>query len=376
MLKPPGNSCEGASTIPTSLVLPKSGFQASRRSLLLPLLLLMLIQSSCRPKTSGPNLPAPDVIGIASGLNVVRADALLEAPDEASFVQAWDNFYSKNTAFAVFYRDWILQIPPDSMGPDRDAASAIYSIFVAPEIMRNLADTVHHRMSNLQQPLEVLDQAFRYHHYYFPTDTLPPVYLYSGIFGQPVDLTPDFACVALTMFMGRDFSGYKTFTSDNLPRFLFHRLSPEYIPLRVMDAVARTNWPTELAENTVLQHMIQEGKLLCYLDRVMPKVADSLKIGFTSAQLDWVEINQAQAWTLLVTEELLFSTKTQDIARIVGEGPHTKGMSEDSPSRVGVWIGWQIVRAYLERYPDTTMDELFALTDARALLEQSRWKAK
>jgi hypothetical protein len=77
-----------------------------------------------------------------------------------------------------------------------------------------------------------------------------------------------------------------------------------------------------------------------------------------------------------VGEELLFSTRTQDIARIVGEGPHTKGMSLESPARVGVWLGWQIVRAYLERYPDTTLDELFALQDGRQVLEQSRWKAK
>ncbi|MBI1191613.1 MAG: hypothetical protein GC205_00370 [Bacteroidetes bacterium] len=336
----------------------------------------VLLASGCGKKNSGPDLPAPDISEVPSSLTVVRADALLKAPDAASFEAAWQDFYARHPAFTVFYRDWLLQIPPDSLPDDGNPIPAIYRTFVAPPTMRALNDTLHDRLGALQQPIAELDLAYRYHRYYYPLDTLPPVYLYSGIFGQPVDLTPDFAAVALTMFLGRDFSGYRSFPSENLPRFLYHRLEPAYIPVRVMDAVARTRWVPEFPENSVLQHMIYEGKLLAYLDRVMPAVPDSLKIGYTALQQEWVEVNQAEAWALLVGESLLFSTRTQDIARIVGEGPHTKGMSLESPSRVGVWLGWQIVRAYLERYPNTTLDELFAMQDARQLLELSRWKAE
>jgi hypothetical protein len=339
-------------------------------------LLCLTLVAGCRKKNAGPDLPAPDLSAVPSTLQVVRADELMLAPDGASFEAAWQDFYTRHPAFAVFYRDWLLQIPPDSLPADGNPVPAIYKTFVAPSAMRSLNDTLRDRLGTMQEPLAALDLAYRYHRYYFPLDTLPPVYLYSGIFGQPIDLTPDFAAVALTMFLGRDFSGYRSFPSENLPRFLYHRLEPDYIPVRVMDAVARTRWTPEFPENSVLQHMIYEGKLLAYLDRVMPDAPDSLKIGFTAAQLEWVQVNQAEAWALLVGEELLFSTRTQDIARIAGEGPHTKGMSLESPARVGVWLGWQIVRAYLDRYPDTTLDELFALQDGRLLLEQSRWKAE
>lgn len=345
--------------------------------MILPVLaVLLLLVGGCRKKNTGPDLPAPDISAIPSSLTVVRADDIMRAPDAASFEAGWHTFYAKHPTFTVFYRDWLLQIPPDSLPEDGNPIPAIYRTFVAPSAMRALNDTLRDRLGSLDQPIAQLDLAYRYHRYYFPLDTLPPVYLYSGIFGQPVDLTPDFAAVALTMFLGRDFSGYRSFPSENLPRFLYHQLEPEYIPVRVMDAIARTRWMPEFPENSVLQHMIYEGKLLAYLDRVMPAVPDSLKMGFTALQQEWVQVNQAQAWALIVGEELLFSTKTQDIARIVGEGPHTKGMSLESPSRVGVWLGWQVVRAYLERYPDTTLDELFAMQDARQLLELSRWKAE
>jgi hypothetical protein len=337
--------------------------------------LLLALTAGCNRRDKGPKLPAPDVSGISSGLAVHRADTLLHAESEAEFVQNWERWYREHPAFAVYYRDWLLQIPPDS-----NPAQSIYRIFAEPDIMRGLADTLRERLEGpgrpLQEALAQLDLAYRYHRYYFPNDTLPPVYLYSGTFGQPIDILPDFACAALTMFLGRDFSGYNGFPSENLPRFLFHRLSPEYLPVSLMSALARSRWEPGFSDNTVLQHMLYEGMLLAYLDRVMPRVPDSLKIGFTVAQMDWVEQNQSEAWAMLVGEELLFSTRSADIARIVGEGPHTKGMSFESPARVGVWMGWQIARAYLERYPDTSLDSLFAMQDARALLEASRWKPR
>jgi hypothetical protein len=180
--------------------------------------------------------------------------------------------------------------------------------------------------------------------------------------------------VALTMFLGRDFSGYKGFSSENLPRYLFHRLEPEQIPLRVMDVVARVRWEPNLADNTALSVMLYEGKLLAYLDRVFPRTPDSLKIGYTAAQIAWAETNQAPAWDMLVSEELLFSRRGGDVNRLTGEGPSTKGMSPESPARMGTWIGWQIVRAYLDRNPQTSLDELFAMQDPQAILEASRWR--
>jgi hypothetical protein len=342
---------------------------------LIALGLLLSLATACSRHDKGPKLPAPDVSALSSDLMVYRADTLLRARDQAAFRANWERWYREHPAFAVYYRDWLLQIPPDT-----NAAQAIYGIFAEPPMMRELADTLSDRLEGpdkaLDRALEQLDLAYRYHRYYFPDDTLPPLYLYSGVFGQPVDILPDFACAALTMFLGPDFSGYEGFPSENLPRFLFHRLSPEYLPVSLMGALARSRWEPDFPDNTVLQHMLYEGKLLAYLDRVLPHLPDSLKIGFTARQMDWVNQNQGEAWALLVGEELLFSTRSSDIARVVGEGPHTKGMSFESPARVGVWMGWQIVRAYLERYPDTSLESLFAQQDARALLEASRWKPR
>lgn len=339
-------------------------------TLLWMVLFTVLIASGCRNKKT--TTKAPDISGVPSTLKIVRADKLLNASDLQTFRSEWDQFYKTHPAFAVFLRDWIYQSEPGA----EDAIGKIFEVFAEPDKMRELADSVYQVFSSNTQWEQTLDDALRYHNYYFPFDTLPAVYTYSGMFGAPIDMTPDFVSVALTMFMGRDFSAYKAIPAENLPRYMFHRLEPQYIPVKVMDAAARTKFRMDLSDNSALNVMLYEGKLLYYLDQVLPFTPDSLKIGYTAAQSDWVEYNQEDVWALILTEDLLYSSKSADIARLTGEGPSTKGMSFESPSRVGTWIGWQVVKSYMARNPDVSLEMLFAQTDNQQLLQASKWKPK
>ena len=333
------------------------------------LLSMLCLVGGCK---KSKRIVTPDISNIQGNLKIIGAEQLLEASSEEAFRADWDLFYRAHPAFSVFLRDWIYQSEPGI----EDPVGRMYELFVSPDRMRDLADSVSNVFSTQTDWEKTLNDAYRYHSHYFPYDTLSNVYTYSGMFGQPVDMTPDFTAVALTMFMGRDFSAYKSIPSENLPRYLIHRLEPQYIPVKVMDAVARTKWQANLSDNSVLNFMLYEGKLLYYLDQVLPFVPDSIKIGYTSAQLDWVRYNQEDAWALIVTEDLLYSSKSSDIARLTGEGPNTKGMSFESPSRVGIWMAWQIVRSYMKKNPDKTLQDLFSETDNQFLLQAAKWKPK
>ncbi len=370
---------------------PKSivfrGLHIGRNSL--PVLALMLLGLfSCRRSGDGipqRQFPTPDVSNTPAGLHVYRVDRLLEAPDAAAFHAAWDTLYRRHTAFTVYYRDWILNLPsmpqarslpnPQERPLDTAISGLLYRTFADAPMMRALQDSVRQRL-DLPAHIKDLRQAYRYHRHYQPLDSLLPVYAYSGVFGAPVEWTPDFLAVANTMFLGRDFSAYTGFSSEQLPRYLFHRLEPEQWAIRIMETQARARWQPDFPDNTALQHMLYEGKILAYLDRVFPQTPDSLKIGFTDAQWRWAEYNQEDAWAMVVTEELLYSRRSADVQRLTGEGPHTKGMSMESPARMGTWMGWQIARAWWDKHPDADFDALFAQQDAQAFLSESGWKPR
>jgi len=51
-------------------------------------------------------------------------------------------------------------------------------------------------------------------------------------------------------------------------------------------------------------------------------------------------------------------------------------LTEESPGEVGNWMGWQIVKSYMNRHPETTLQELVALDDMQEILSKSRYKPR
>jgi uncharacterized protein YjaZ len=55
------------------------------------------------------------------------------------------------------------------------------------------------------------------------------------------------------------------------------------------------------------------------------------------------------------------------------DGPFTSGFAEESPARTGSWLGWQIVKDYMDNN-DVTLKELLKDTDSQKILEKSGYK--
>ena len=98
-----------------------------------------------------------------------------------------------------------------------------------------------------------------------------------------------------------------------------------------------------------------------------------LKIGYTALQLDWCEKNEAQMWSQLIEQKMLYSNKRMDIIRYTNDGPTTSGFPLESPGRAGIWIGWQIVREYMDKFPETTLPELMKNSDYQQILNDSKY---
>ena len=107
---------------------------------------------------------------------------------------------------------------------------------------------------------------------------------------------------------------------------------------------------------------------------MLPQQHDTLKTGFSLSQLEWCRRNEIMMWTYLVENKLLFSTDMRTIGRFINAGPFTRDFSRESPSRAAVWLGWQIVRSYMNRNRDVTLEELMLDNDYQGLLNLARYR--
>ncbi len=124
--------------------------------------------------------------------------------------------------------------------------------------------------------------------------------------------------------------------------------------------------------------MIYSGKVMYFMDMVLPDLADTSKIGYTGAQLKWCQQFQSKIWAWFLDQNLLYETDYPKIQKYLTEAPFTPGLGEknESAPKLGIWTGWQIVREYMDKHPEVTLPALMADNDAQKILNGSHYKPK
>jgi gliding motility-associated lipoprotein GldB len=245
----------------------------------------------------------------------------------------------------------------------------LYS-FVSDTLIRKLETNVAEKVDTLLLRKE-LAVAFKHYKYYFPAKEVPVVYTCISGFNQSVVTAEKLIGISLDKYMGADSRFYKQL---GLPVYKRRNMHPEKIVPDVMYAWAVTEWPKADNANSLLSQMIQEGKMLYFLDAMLPDLPDTLKIGFTKKQLDFCQKDEALMWTYLAEHKLLFTTDRMSIKRFIDDGPYTSAFTDESPARTGAWLGWQIVRSYMKLNKDVKLVDLMNNADCQLILNQSGYQ--
>lgn len=226
---------------------------------------------------------------------------------------------------------------------------------------------------NLQWLEKELEMAFRYYRYYYPEKEQPIVYSYvSGLdFEYPVKIADNHVIIGLDLYLG---ANYPRYPRVGIPAYLTQKMSKEYVVVDVMRALADEQMRGVPAPRNFLDNMVYAGKTLFFLDLMLPHVHDSIKMNYSLSQLRWCERNQGHVWAYFISNEMLYSTDRLMINKFLGAAPFTSPFSADSPPRVANWIGWQIVRKYMERNKNVSVQELLEEADAQKILARSAYK--
>ena len=210
----------------------------------------------------------------------------------------------------------------------------------------------------------------RYNHH-FPNHITPRVVTYYGAFNYPVANTDSVIGIGLDMFLGKE-SDYYQKLGEKYPSYMHQQFQPYYMTALAMKGWLKTEYPT--MQQNFLSQMVQNGRLQYVLAQLLPSTPDSVLMGYTKAQIEWCEASEFSIWQFFIQENLLYTNKHEQIIKYMEPAPFSGRMPKESPGRVAVWTGWQIVRAYMDRHPTTTLQELMAIPDAQLLLNESKYK--
>ena len=214
-------------------------------------------------------------------------------------------------------------------------------------------------------------QAFANMQYYYP-DFSPPkiITVITGLEGD-LYVSDSLVIIGLDYFLGSK-AKYK----PNMYEYMLRRYQKNFIVPSVMllyGIDGRFN-KISMEDKTVLADMIAYGKAYYFAKQMMPCVADSVFIAYTREEISGSRKNEGLIWYRFVEDQILYETSHQVKQKYIDERPKTIEVGEKCPGRIGTWVGWQIVNAYMKRYPDTTLPQLMALPSADKIFKDSRYK--
>jgi gliding motility-associated lipoprotein GldB len=281
--------------------------------------------------------------------------------------------------YGAFYHDFIALLLQDNTINTNDTAyfALLHRVF-ATQDYKDLKHDIDSVYPNLDKPQAGLTDAFRHIKYYFPQKKLPAVYAFFSGFEAQTVIGDGYAGIGLDLFLGSNSRFYPALTAA-YPRYLSRHFNEQNICPRLVEGIAREDmFPEADSDKTMLQRMIYEGKIMYFMDDILPDTPDTLKISYTAAQLKWCKEFQSKIWAYFLDQSLLYSTDNLQLQKYLGEAPFTPGIGDQNESapKLAVWTGWQIVRAYMAKHPDVTLPQLMADNDAQKILNDSHYRPK
>lgn len=239
-------------------------------------------------------------------------------------------------------------------------------------LWKELYQEVEKKYSDFGKQTTEIEELFKHLKYYFPDTTTPKVYtvIAEMDYNNKAIYTNDKLIIALELYLGKDHKFYQ------FPEYLRQNFEERQMMPDVVTSFSLRKIPPP-SDKMLLSEMIYYGKQLYFKDLVLPGYTDAEKIGYSPEQIIWCQENESYMWRYFIDKQLLYSSDAKLPNRFINFAPFSKFYLEidnESPGRVGTWIGWQIVRSFMENN-EVSLQQMLKM-DSKELFEKSKYKPK
>ncbi|MCF6173320.1 MAG: gliding motility lipoprotein GldB [Campylobacteraceae bacterium] len=232
---------------------------------------------------------------------------------------------------------------------------------------------VANKFPKFNKETQQIESLFKHLKHYFPEFKKPRVITKTSFvdYRDKIVIADSLLIIALDTYLGDEHYFY-----EGIQQYITKNLKPSQIMPDIVDEYGQqlVSQPTS---STLLSQMIYFGKILYLKDLLIPESTDYDKIGYTETELLWVHENEIEMWRYFIEKELLFSTNPKLLAQFINPAPFSKFYLEidnESPGRIGRYLGWQIVRSYAEK--NEVPLRIMLSKDADEIFNASNYKPK
>jgi len=235
-----------------------------------------------------------------------------------------------------------------------------------------LQSEVNKTFKNIELFERDVNHLFKHIKYLFPFAKIPRVITLTNNVDYQIKTvySDSLLLISLDTFLGSENHLY-----DGIPSYIRKELDPKYITVQIADKFGAFIIPP-VEDRTFLARMIYEGKKLYLHDLLLPHVPVEDRIVYTKEEFNWALENEKYVWQYFIEKQVLYQTQLEWVQRFIEPAPFSKfylQLDNETPGRIGSWLGWQIVNSYMTQFPETPLDELLKISSQK-LFNLSKYK--
>ena len=226
-----------------------------------------------------------------------------------------------------------------------------------------------------------LQRSLQFFKYYFPGLPEPSFYTLVSDFAYANFIFEegrgkDALGIGLEFFLGKSMD-YKALDPENpaFSEYLTRSFNRDHLVSKTWDAWLEDRVPLAPSQQ-LLDYILQRGKKIYLLTKLLPEAPDTVLFEMSSTQLNWCRKNRLDIWSYFLSNNLLYSSELLKINKYINPSPHSPGMPEDAPGRTGAFIGYEIIKSYMDQNPGIKPMDLLIPGDSQQLLDRARFKPR
>ncbi|UKN03502.1 hypothetical protein K6119_08240 [Paracrocinitomix mangrovi] len=250
--------------------------------------------------------------------------------------------------------------------PYDDSVGTYLYYFITDTTMKMAYQDIRTEFGDFSEEEDQIVDMFKHLKYHLPKALLPEKLItYNSAFNYGVVSTPNKIGVGLEMYLGPE---NRIIQQVGFPVYVKDKMKSEYLMVDIAHSWLITNVMGENKGETFLSQMVYYGKLRYAIDAMLPNLPDHLKIRYTEAEYDWSLASEDDIWLYILDMNWVYSTDMKLLLRFFEEAPTTVGI-EGSPGRIGQFMGWQMVKQYMEKNEEVSVADLLLQDNETVILK-------
>ena len=203
---------------------------------------------------------------------------------------------------------------------------------------------------------------------HFPKMLIPTVYMHVSGLGQNIIVTDSLLSCSIDKYMGADYPIYESFFYD----YQRKNMTADHIAKDCVSAWIKSDYPYKGKDNTLLDRMIYEGKIIYILKQTGRDFTFQNITSITDDEYEWCIDYESVLWTAIIERKHLYTSDITITNKYFQPSP-SLFLSENAPGNIGSFIGYRIVERYMKQ-TKSTFEQLMNNNDAQDILQKSKYK--